>query len=93
MPTEELHEELDVLPYRAGHALLVPRRHVDDWFVATAAERAALFHSVIEAKKRVELGLALHPLIFKIDQSQRLLRCFQIDESSRASSRIGASSL
>jgi diadenosine tetraphosphate (Ap4A) HIT family hydrolase len=36
----------DRYPVAAGHALIVPRRHVASWFEATPAERAAMLGAV-----------------------------------------------
>lgn len=41
----------DAFPVSPGHALLVPRRHVADWFEATPEEQAALTGAIAEAKR------------------------------------------
>lgn len=40
----------DGYPSSPGHLLLVPRRHVADWFEATDAERAALTEATVDAR-------------------------------------------
>ena len=44
----------DAFPVSAGHALLVPRRHVATWFDATRAEQDALMRAVDVARKAIE---------------------------------------
>jgi len=44
----------DQFPVSPGHALLIPRRHVDHWFEATQAEQQALIASIELAKTRIE---------------------------------------
>lgn len=44
----------DAFPVSAGHALIVTRRHVPDWFSATSAEQAALFGALDTARAEVE---------------------------------------
>ena len=44
----------DKYPVSPGHALLVPRRHVADWFEATPAEQLALISALPMAKEAVE---------------------------------------
>ncbi len=44
----------DGYPVSLGHALLVPVRHVANWFEATARERAALVDVLDEAKLRID---------------------------------------
>ena len=55
-PTELLHENhlayviRDKFPVNPGHLLILPRRHVADWFETTPAERIALFELADTAK-------------------------------------------
>lgn len=42
----------DAYPVSPGHTLVIPTRHVETFFQATAAERLALF-SLVDAAKRV----------------------------------------
>ncbi|MGY6553425.1 MAG: HIT family protein [Wenzhouxiangella sp.] len=44
----------DKYPVSPGHALLVPRRHVADWFEATPAGQLALMSALRMAKEAVE---------------------------------------
>lgn len=44
----------DQFPVSPGHLLIVPRRHVADLFELTAAEQAAVWRLVPEARKLVE---------------------------------------
>jgi diadenosine tetraphosphate (Ap4A) HIT family hydrolase len=44
----------DGFPVSPGHALLVPRRHVTDWFHASPAEHAALIAAISEARVSIE---------------------------------------
>jgi diadenosine tetraphosphate (Ap4A) HIT family hydrolase len=44
----------DGFPVSPGHALLIPHRHVPDWFETTAEERAALMDALNLAKTEVE---------------------------------------
>lgn len=44
----------DAFPVSPGHALLVPRRHVADWFGATEQERSALTEAIAVAAKTIE---------------------------------------
>ncbi len=44
----------DGYPVSLGHSLLVPVRHVANWFDATARERAALVDAIDEAKLRID---------------------------------------
>lgn len=44
----------DRYPVSPGHLLIVPRRHVAEYFEATAAERAALWALVEEAKELLD---------------------------------------
>lgn len=43
----------DAFPVAPGHALLVPRRHVADWFDATDAEREALMSALSVARAAI----------------------------------------
>ncbi|MCC6995796.1 MAG: HIT family protein [Deltaproteobacteria bacterium] len=43
----------DGFPVAPGHALLVPRRHVADWFDATEAERGALLSALDVARAAI----------------------------------------
>jgi diadenosine tetraphosphate (Ap4A) HIT family hydrolase len=49
----------DGFPVSPGHALLVPRRHVADWFDATADEQAALTGAISRARMLIEERAAL----------------------------------
>jgi len=44
----------DGFPVSAGHALLVPRRHVASWFDTTPSERLALVEAIDRAKAAIE---------------------------------------
>lgn len=44
----------DGFPVSSGHALLIPRRHVPDWFQATADEQAALTTAISRARTLIE---------------------------------------
>ncbi len=44
----------DGFPVSDGHALLVPRRHVDSWFNADSAEQAALLAGIDRLRKAIE---------------------------------------
>ena len=44
----------DRYPVSPGHALLVPRRHVADWFDASAEEQRALTAALAVAKSAIE---------------------------------------
>jgi diadenosine tetraphosphate (Ap4A) HIT family hydrolase len=48
----------DGFPVSSGHALLIPRRHVADWFQATAGEQAALTAAISEARTLIEAWAA-----------------------------------
>jgi len=41
----------DGYPVSEGHTLIVPRRHVSDWFDATDEERTEIFKLVDECKQ------------------------------------------
>ena len=43
----------DRFPVSEGHALLVPRRHVPDWFAASSAEREALSEALELAREAI----------------------------------------
>jgi diadenosine tetraphosphate (Ap4A) HIT family hydrolase len=49
----------DRFPASPGHLLILPKRHVADWFETTAAERLALFELADAA--RTGLDSELHP--------------------------------
>ncbi len=44
----------DGFPVSLGHALLIPRRHVADWFQATAEEQVALTSAIERARELIE---------------------------------------
>lgn len=44
----------DGFPVSRGHALLVTRRHVADWFDATADEQQALTSAIAEVKREID---------------------------------------
>jgi ATP adenylyltransferase len=44
----------DTHPVSPGHALIIPRRHVTDWFSATDAERAALTAAIADVRREIE---------------------------------------
>jgi len=44
----------DGFPVAAGHALLVPKRHVATWFDATPEEQHELVDGIAEAKRVIE---------------------------------------
>ncbi|MBP7146522.1 MAG: HIT family protein [Acidobacteria bacterium] len=44
----------DGYPVSDGHALLVPRRHVADWFGASAEEREELLEGIEVARRAIE---------------------------------------
>jgi ATP adenylyltransferase len=54
LETEHVVGLWDRYPVSPGHALLVPRRHVADWFSATAAERSALAAATEDARREIE---------------------------------------
>jgi diadenosine tetraphosphate (Ap4A) HIT family hydrolase len=43
----------DGYPISPGHALLVPRRHIDTWFDASANERLGLFQGIDTARAAI----------------------------------------
>lgn len=56
----------DAFPVAEGHALVVPRRHVADWWSATPAERAELLQALEVAKEQIEARLAAPPAGYNI---------------------------
>ena len=44
----------DGFPVSPGHALIIPKRHVETWFEATAHEKAALLEGLDIAKREIE---------------------------------------
>lgn len=44
------HARYDKFPVTRGHLLVIPHRHVADWFETTADERAAVFALADEAR-------------------------------------------
>jgi superfamily II DNA or RNA helicase/HKD family nuclease/diadenosine tetraphosphate (Ap4A) HIT family hydrolase len=44
----------DAFPVSPGHALIIPRRHVTDWFAATVEEQQALVNAVVPVKEAIE---------------------------------------
>lgn len=44
----------DAHPLSPGHALLVPHRHIPDWFAATAEEQAGLTAAIARARAAIE---------------------------------------
>jgi diadenosine tetraphosphate (Ap4A) HIT family hydrolase len=48
----------DINPVSRGHVLIIPRRHVADWFDVSADERQAIFSLADEARSRL-----LHDLV------------------------------
>lgn len=51
----------DHYPVSPGHLLLVPRRHVADWFQATPEERSALMAAIDDAVAIIETHLKRSP--------------------------------
>jgi len=47
----------DAYPASPGHTLIVPRRHVADWWSATTFERAAMLSLVDEVKSALDAEL------------------------------------
>jgi diadenosine tetraphosphate (Ap4A) HIT family hydrolase len=45
----------DKFPVNPGHLLILPRRHVGDWFGTTAQERLAILELTDAAKARLDL--------------------------------------
>lgn len=54
----------DAYPVSDGHTLVVPRRHIEDWWGATPEERAAIF-ALVDAVK-ASLDAELHPDGFNV---------------------------
>ena len=48
----------DINPVSRGHLLIIPRRHVADWFEISADERQAIFSLADEARARLLAELA-----------------------------------
>lgn len=44
----------DAFPVAKGHALVIPKRHVDSWFLATEEERSALACATDRARQAIE---------------------------------------
>ena len=44
----------DAYPVSAGHALLIPKRHVAGWFETTSEEKLALIEAIDAAKREIE---------------------------------------
>jgi superfamily II DNA or RNA helicase/HKD family nuclease len=44
----------DAFPVSPGHALVLPRRHVSDWFETSEFERAAMLHMADSARAEIE---------------------------------------
>ena len=53
LETERVIGLWDRYPVTAGHALIVPRRHVGDWFDATIEERHALMDALEPARAEI----------------------------------------
>ncbi len=51
----------DRYPVSLGHLLLVPRRHVENWFEATKEEQSALMAAVDDAVALIESKLERRP--------------------------------
>lgn len=51
----------DRYPVSPGHLLLIPRRHVANWFDATPEERAALIDAIDDAVAIIESQLERRP--------------------------------
>jgi diadenosine tetraphosphate (Ap4A) HIT family hydrolase len=50
----------DSFPVSPGHALLVPRRHVDNWSAASSQERVELCTAIIDLKRVIERNYQPH---------------------------------
>ncbi|NJD26383.1 MAG: HIT family protein [Betaproteobacteria bacterium] len=48
----------DAYPVSPGHTLIIPRRHVDSFFAATADERLAMFELLDRTRTELEQELA-----------------------------------
>jgi diadenosine tetraphosphate (Ap4A) HIT family hydrolase len=46
--------DYDSYPVSAGHCLVVPRRHIAEYFDVTAAEKAAIWELVDQVKGRID---------------------------------------
>jgi len=44
----------DAHPVSPGHALIIPRRHVADWFSASPEERAALTAAIDDVRRHID---------------------------------------
>ena len=44
----------DAFPVSPGHMLIVPRRHVSDFFSLTAEEQAAIWSLVVSVRRHIE---------------------------------------
>ncbi len=71
--TELAFAHYDTYPVSKGHCLIIPRRHVADYFLATAAEKAAIWELVDEVKKILdrEFSLSEVPDAISYSESQR----------------------
>ncbi len=54
LETPDLVAIWDAFPVSPGHALIVPRRHVADWFAATDEERRALADATVAVRAIIE---------------------------------------
>jgi ATP adenylyltransferase len=52
--TDEFLALWDRYPVSPGHALIIPRRHVADWFEATAKEQSALTDALPIARETIQ---------------------------------------
>src|SRR3954465_10291304 len=48
----------DAFPVSAGHSLILPRRHIADFFELTAAEVAAVHELLLRARDRLDRSLS-----------------------------------
>lgn len=48
----------DAYPVSPGHALIIPKRHIGSFFLATASERADLLALLEDMKRQIELTVA-----------------------------------
>lgn len=46
--------KFDNFPVSNGHLLIIPKRHISDWWQATVAERNAIFELLDESKKKID---------------------------------------
>jgi len=51
---------LNLYPYNAGHLLIVPRRHVNDFEKLSSPERADLFDLLVRVKKASKKAMKAH---------------------------------